>query len=88
MRKSGVPSSIQRRLEEAELVTVQTLDGQCSDAVEFGEWLLETDPKDRNQVISRVLGKGRFDENMLRLREGLDDVALALSQGVALGAIG
>ncbi|MEO1696466.1 MAG: hypothetical protein AAFU73_04165 [Planctomycetota bacterium] len=75
--QSNLTGSIQRRLEEAELVTVQTLDGQCSDAVEFGEWLLGTDPKDRNQVISRVLGKGRFDENMLRLREGLDDVELA-----------
>lgn len=74
---SNLTFSVRRQLEEAESGTTQVLDSQSADAVRVAEWVLETDVTDRNQVIGRVLGEGRFDENMLRLREGLESIRLA-----------
>lgn len=74
---SNLEVSIMRRVEEAERNVSQIMDSKCKDAVERAAWLMETDPKDRNQVISRVLGKGSFDQQMLFLRDGLHAVEMA-----------
>lgn len=74
---SNLTVSVKRQLRESEDYVVQGMDGRARDGAEFAKWILETDPKDRNQVLSRVLGKGRFDENMTRLREASHFVDMA-----------
>lgn len=74
---SNLTVSVKRDLQESEAYVVQGMDGRAKDGAEFARWILETDPKDRNQVLSRVLGKGRFDENMARLRAAAHHVDMA-----------
>lgn len=75
--ESNLTGSVQLRLEESQRYVVESLDGRARDGVEFAGWILETDTKDRDQVLNRILGKGRFDENMARLREAAHFVAMA-----------
>ena len=74
---SNLRLSVQRRLEESRKYVVEVMDGEAQGGIEAAEWILETDPKDKNQVLQRVLGKGAFDENLLRLREGEHAVKMA-----------
>ncbi len=71
---SNLRISVQSGLELSRKHVVERMDGEAANGIEAAEWILETDPKDRNQVLQRVLGKGAFDENMVRLR----DAALAI----------
>lgn len=75
--RSHLTVSIQRRLGESERYVVESLDGRASDGVRAAEWVMETDPDDRDQVLGRILGEGRFDESMQRLREAKHFIAMA-----------
>jgi len=75
--RSNLTVSIQRRLTESERYVVESMDGRARDGVEASEWILETDPDDRMQVLNRILGEGRFDENMRRLLDAKHFVAMA-----------
>lgn len=74
---SSLRVSVQRGLEGSRKHIVERLDGDAALGVEAAEWILETDPTDKNQVLQRVLGKGAFDENLLRLRDGEHAVQMA-----------
>lgn len=52
------------------------LRGELKHGLDYAQWILDTDPGDKNQVSNRILGKGRFDENMTRLRELRHAVAM------------
>lgn len=54
----------------------QRLDAAVQAGQQAAEFILATDANDRDQVANRILGKGRFDENMARLRDGAQAVAL------------
>lgn len=74
---SHVGTTWVRELEGREAQLRMLLDSQAADGVRRAEFLLETDPTDKNQVLQRVLGKGAFDENMRFLRAGEESVRMA-----------
>lgn len=65
-----------RTIAESLSKVATRLSGELKHGLEFAQWILDTDPTDRNQVANRILGKGRFDENMARLRDLRHAVAM------------
>lgn len=74
-----------RRLTEVAQSVQARIDGDAVESQRFAEFVLATDPADKDQVTNRVLGKGRFDENMARLRAGERAVAIARTLDRAMG---
>jgi len=66
-----------RTLVRSTRMVADRLQGEVQHGVDLAQWILATDPKDPNQVTNRILGKGRFDENMNRLRDVRHAVAMA-----------
>jgi hypothetical protein len=68
----------------------RTVRDSLASAVDAGQraadFILATDAGDKDQVTNRILGKGRFDDNMARLREGAHAVAMAKVFDEAMGA--
>ena len=60
------------------------IESDVTEGQRIADWILETDAKDRDQVSNRILGKGRFDENMVRLRQGEHAVAIAMVHDTAM----
>ena len=56
-----------KRLAEMETQLQARLDADVTAGQQLAEFVLATDPNDKDQVTNRILGKGRFDENMARL---------------------
>lgn len=65
------------RVDELEQTVRRRLDNDAKAGVEFAEFVLATDPADRDQVVNRILGKGAFDRGMARLVEATGAVAIA-----------
>lgn len=66
-----------RTIAESLFKVNDRLRGELKHGLEFAQWILDTDPDDRGQVTNRILGKGRFDENVTRLRDLQHAVAMA-----------
>lgn len=66
-----------RRIAELEQSARSRIEGDVADGRRFADFVLDTDPNDKDQVTNRILGKGRFDENMARLRAAERAVAIA-----------
>jgi hypothetical protein len=74
-----------RRVDELDRGLHDRLAGLVATGQQAAEFILATDKDDRDQVTNRILGKGRFDENMARLREGAHAIAMADAYGKAMG---
>jgi len=66
-----------KRLTEMEQQLQARLDADVTAGRQFAEFVLATDPSDKDQVTNRILGKGRFDENMARLVAGRSAIRVA-----------
>jgi len=78
-----------RRIAELGQTVRSRIEGDVADGKRFADFVLETDPKDKDQVANRILGKGRFDENIARLRAAERAVAIAAAfDRVTTGAEG
>ncbi|MBL9077213.1 MAG: hypothetical protein JNL08_06910 [Planctomycetes bacterium] len=67
-----------RNLVTATRTVADRLQAEVRAGVDLARWILATDAKDKDQVTNRILGKGRFDENMARMRAA--EQALAMAQ--------
>ena len=83
---SWLQGSWSRRLDEVEKQVRERIASDVQEGLRGAEWILATDPGDRNHVLGRILGKGRLDENMARLRDGELAVQLARVYDEAMGA--
>jgi hypothetical protein len=66
-----------RNLVTATRTVAERLQAEVRTGLELAAWILATDAKDKDQVTNRILGKGRFDENMVRLRSAEQALAMA-----------
>lgn len=74
------------QLDDLEKIVRERIASDVQEGQRVAEFLLETDPSDRNQILNRVLGKGAFDENMQWLRNGEHAVAMARVYDETMGA--
>ena len=84
-KKSWLSFSLKRQLDEQEHAVRERVASDVNEGQYFANFILETDASDRNQVVNRVLGRGRFDENALRLANGLEAVGIARMFEQAMG---
>lgn len=75
-----------RRLDEIECTVRERVASDVKTAMDSARFVLETKAEDPAHVSNRILGKGRFDEQMTRLREGLAAVAIARAWDEAMGS--
>lgn len=66
-----------RRIAEIEQAVRARVESLVTEGQRVAEFVLATDPKDKDQVANRILGQGRFDENVARLRNAGAAVAAA-----------
>ncbi len=80
-----------RRIEDLRRTVAAAVDGAVADGVSHADWLLATDPNDRDQVTNRILARGAFATQMQRLQQSAQALAAAkvhdeLAGGAAPGA--
>ncbi|MFG0318305.1 MAG: hypothetical protein ACF8XB_13600, partial [Planctomycetota bacterium JB042] len=75
-----------RNLDEVEKLVRERVASDVWQGQETSDFILETDPSDRNHVLGRILGKGRFDENMTWLKDARHAVEMARVYDDAMGA--
>lgn len=83
---SNLTVSVGRQLQEIEWKVRERIASRVEEGMRNADWILETNPMDRNHVLNRILGKGRFDENMQRLRDYENAVAMAGVYDDAMGS--
>lgn len=66
-----------RRISEVDGAVRARIESGVLDGQRIADFILETKADDRDQVVNRILGKGRFDDNMARLRDGAHATAMA-----------
>lgn len=66
-----------RTLVTSTRTVADRLQGEVKHGLDLADWILATDAADPDQVANRILGKGRFDENMARLRDCAHAVEMA-----------
>ena len=74
---SYLSTTWKRKIEEAEKGVRERIASDVGDGIASAEFILETDASDKNHVLQRVLGRGAFDENMRRLRDGVHAIQMA-----------
>jgi hypothetical protein len=75
-----------RRLGEIEQLVRERLASDVTEGLRAARFVLETKADDPAHVANRILGKGRFDEQMAWLRAGLHAVAMARVYDEAMGS--
>ncbi|MGE0141790.1 MAG: hypothetical protein AB7T19_00735 [Planctomycetota bacterium] len=75
-----------RRLDEIERTVRERIASDVTTAMDSARFVLETKADDPGHVSNRILGKGRFDEQMTRLREGLAAIAIASTWDETMGS--
>lgn len=75
--RSWLDEGFGKRLAEMEAQLQARLDADVTAGQQLAEFVLATDANDKDQVTNRILGKGRFDENMARLQHGKNAIAVA-----------
>lgn len=75
--RSWLDEGWRRRLAEIQQAVRSRLESDVAEGQRVAEFVLATDPQDKDQVANRILGKGRFDENLLRLQHAAAAVAAA-----------
>jgi hypothetical protein len=75
-----------RRLDEIEKWVRERVASDVFTGQETAKFILETDPAKREHVLSRILSKGRFDQNMLSLQEARHAIAMARIYDEAMGS--
>ncbi|MBL8753779.1 MAG: hypothetical protein JNK15_10805 [Planctomycetes bacterium] len=66
-----------RRVDDLQRNVTAALAAAVADGLRHADWLLATDADDRDQVANRILARGAFDTQMLRLRQAATAVAAA-----------
>lgn len=74
------------RLDEIEKAVRERICSDVDTGLGYAKFVLETRADDRDQVVNRILGRGRFDEQMARLRDGLHAVSIARVYDREMGA--
>ncbi len=79
-------SNVTRYLDEIEKVVRERIAGPVEEQLRNCDWILETNPKDQDHVVGRLLGRDAFDKNLMRMRLALEAIDLAESYDKAMGA--
>lgn len=66
-----------RRLDDIEKAVRERICSDVDTGIDHASFVLETRADDRDHVVNRILGRGRFDEQVTRLRDGLFAVSIA-----------
>lgn len=75
-----------RNLDEVEKQVRERVASDVATGLDAAKFVLETKVDDRHHVLNRILGKGRFDEQMTWLENARHAVAMAKVYDAAMGA--
>ncbi len=75
-----------RRLDEVEKLVRERVASDVNQGQDVADYILETDPSNSDHVLARILSKGRFDQNMLQLKNAEHAIAMARVYDEAMGS--